>query len=129
MITKFLLENWQLIITLIVAPVIGYFTGKKIQKSNEKQTEADALSTIQTVYDKLTKQIEKEVDNFKTEIADLKQENRDQRADLRALQKDNSNLHLEVSKLMQENNKLKQMVAELKAENEILRKRQNERRK
>ena len=118
---KNLLDNWQILVA-IFAPIITFFTGWKLKKINEKKEGANALQSIQNVYDVLTKQIENEINGFRKEINDLKEENREQRSDIRQLQKDNSSLHVQVSNLMQENNALKIKVGALETENAQLRK-------
>ena len=118
---KNLIDNWQTV-AVILAPIITFLTGWKLKKINEKKEGANALQSIQNVYDILTRQIESEIAGFRKDVNDLKDENREQRADIRQLQKDNSSLHVQVSNLMQENNDLKIKVSALETENAQLRK-------
>lgn len=114
-------QNFEILIgtiSTIIASVVAFFTG---QKSKEKFEEGNALKTTQEVYDELVKDVQQKFDNLKQEMREVKEENREQRADLRTLQKDNSKLHLEVAQLTRENHELKELCRELKIENQTLR--------
>jgi chromosome segregation ATPase len=97
--------------------ILGIFFDRKKRQNEAKQSESNALQTMQKAYDTFTADMKEKYDSVKTEMVEVKNENREQRSDLRALQKDNSKLHLEVAQLTRENHELKQMVAELRQEN------------
>ncbi len=119
---KTIIDNWQWIIG-VVAPVLTFFTGYKFRKADLKKSEADALSNVQSVYDTLTSQIKEDVNHLRSDLKEVKIENRDQRKSLMLLQEDNRKLHREISKLMSENSQLKEELANLRNENEKLRER------
>lgn len=121
---NFITENWQIISSLLgigtTGGIIGFFSGKKKRESDLKQSESNALKTMQSAYDTFTADTNERYNYLREELKEVKKENINQRQDLRALQKDNSSLHLEIAKLTRENHELKQMVVELKSENTIL---------
>ena len=128
---NFLIENWTVIAGIfgLFGPIAGYFTGLRVQKSLEKEKEADALSNVQQVYNTFTAHTKDQIialqEQIKALTADLqsvKQENLEQRKDIRELQRENRELHKDVSKLTKENEELRKVVAELRKENEELRK-------
>lgn len=100
--------------------IMAFFTGRKQKQSKDKQAEATAVQSIQASYDIFTSDMKEKYQELKTELREIKDENKTQRQDLRYLQKDNSKLHLEVAQLTRENHELKQMVSELKLENSTL---------
>jgi len=119
----FLQENIGVILTGVtgaIGSVAGFFTGRKQKASKDKEAESNALQQMQKAYDAFSVDMKEKYTELKTELREIKDENKTQRADLRGLQKDNSKLHLEVAQLTRENHELKQMVAELKSENSTL---------
>lgn len=116
----FLLNNWEIITSVIITPIIGFFIGKKSRKSEEKTKEADALSNVQKVYDILTDQVKSQLEALQNDLKLVKEENVEQRKDLRALQADNRDLHSEIRKLTKENEELRRIIEELRRENEQL---------
>jgi len=120
---SFISDNLSVIITGLtgtIGSIVAFFGGKKVKKSKEKETESNALQQMQKAYDTFTADSNEKYNALKAELNEIKQENREQRRDLRTLQKDNSKLHLEVAQLTRENHELKQMVAELRGENQSL---------
>ena len=103
-----------------IGSIIAFFSGRRQKKAKDKEAEASAIQSIQATYDVFSADMKEKYDELKSELSELKSENKDQRSDLRALQKDNSKLHLEVAQLTRENHELKQMVAELRLENATL---------
>jgi predicted RNase H-like nuclease (RuvC/YqgF family) len=102
---NFFIENWQTIISLL-GGLGAFVTGWNVRKINAKEQEAGALQSVQKVYDTLTKQIDPKFAELFNEIKNLKNENIEQRKDMRILQEDNRNLHTEVSKLLKRNHEL-----------------------
>jgi predicted RNase H-like nuclease (RuvC/YqgF family) len=121
---KLLAEYWHIIAAVLglsgSGGLIGFLAGKKEQKSKAKKTEADALTSTQSVYDMLTKHMEEALKEMRLEISDLKKENIEQRKEMRVLHSDNRKLHLEVSNMHKENNELKDMIRKLEDENKKL---------
>ena len=100
--------------------ILSFLGGKKLKKSEEKKSESTANIEIGKAYQQMAEQnnefmksLRERVDFQTREIEGFKDENRDQRKDLKAL-------HSEMSALTNENNNLKQMVVELKLENKNL---------
>ena len=119
----FLQDNLGIIITGFtgfITSVFAFFKGRKQLQSDNKKSEAGALESTQSVYDTLTRHMEKSLNDMKEEIKDVKTENVEQRKEMRKLQADNRNLHIEISNMMKENNELKDMVRKLSSENEKL---------
>lgn len=118
----FIIENWQVITSLIITPVLGFFVGKKSRKSKEKNEEADALSNVQKVYNILTEQVKSQIEALQNDLKLVKEENIEQRKDLRALQSDNRDLHSEIRRLTKENEELRRENEDLKKTIDGLRK-------
>jgi len=116
-------DNLGIIITGItgaIGGIVAFFGGKNLKKSEEKTKESTANIEIGKAYQQMAEQnnefmksLRERVDFQTREIEGFKEENRDQRKDLKAL-------HSEMSALTNENNNLKQMVVELKLENKNL---------
>ena len=128
---NFLIENWTVIAGIfgLLGPIAGYFTGRRVQKSREKQEEGNALANVQKVYDTFTghtkdqiQSLQEQIKALTSDLQSVKQENLEQRKDIRELQRENRELHKDVSKLTKENEELRKVVAELRKENEELRK-------
>ena len=119
----FLQDNIGTILTGVsgaVGSVIAFLSGRRQKKAKDKEAEATAIQSIQASYDLFSADMKEKYQELKTELREIKDENKTQRSDLRNLQKDNSKLHLEVAQLTRENHELKQMVSELKLENSTL---------
>ena len=103
-----------------IGSIIAFFSGRRQKKAKDKKAEASAIQSIQATYDVFSADMKEKYTELKSELKEIKDENKTQRATLRDLQKDNSKLHVEISELTRENHELKQMVAELRLENATL---------
>ena len=117
---NFITDNWQAI-TGVLGSVIAFFGGRKMKHTQHKNSEATALQNMQKTYDKWTADTNKRIQNLQDELTTIKNENIEQRKEMRSLQRDNRSLHNQITALTVENNELKKIVSELKIENEKLR--------
>jgi predicted RNase H-like nuclease (RuvC/YqgF family) len=113
----YFLDYWQ-IIAGAIAGLGGFFMGRKMKRSQEKQTEATAMSSMQTVYDIFSEQTKRQIEILINQLNSMKEELVTNKEDIRMLQIDNRNLHLEVLNLSKENSKLKERINELEKEND-----------
>ena len=112
-----LLDYWHIIAGAITGNG-GFFIGRKMKRSQEKQTEATAMSSMQTVYDIFSEQTKRQIEILINQLNSMKEELVNNKEDIRMLQIDNRNLHLEVLNLSKENSKLKERINELEKEND-----------
>lgn len=115
-------NNLFQIITVIFGggSFFAFVTERRKRKIEESQLQASALAGMQKTYDKWVEDSNQKFASINKELYEVKNENIEQRKDLRLLQKDNSKLHLEISKLLQENTELKRLIEVIKKENKEL---------
>jgi len=122
--TEFLTNNWQILLAAIglsgSGGAIGIYFDRKKRKADAKQSEGNALQTMQKAYDVFVEDSKSKIDEIKAELKDIKQENREQRKTLRVLQTDNARMHKQISDLSKENTELRAVVARLELENKEL---------
>lgn len=142
---KFIIENWELISSIILFVAGGGFLGWKMKKAeaekaihNAEQSKTEAVQSIKELYgdfvgdfkiryDELKndlagvrKRNQDEIRSIKTELTSIKKENIEQRHDLRKLNDENRELRQELAKWQQMYNALKSEFDIYRANNENL---------
>lgn len=72
-----ILENWALILGAITTPIAWIFGGKQAKKVELKKSNADAVSTMQTVYDQFLSDYKDRMSEVTTELASIKDHNKE----------------------------------------------------
>jgi cell shape-determining protein MreC len=109
-------ENWQALLG-VLGSVFAFFGGRKMKKSEEKKTESDALSTMQTTYDTFVADFRERYNEIKEELKNYREEQLQLRQEIIQLRQENNDLRKELKDWEGKYTKLKKEFETYKAEN------------
>lgn len=112
-------EYWQIITggATLIGGAIGWIFSSKVRKSDAKEKESNALSSMQKAYDTWTSHTNQQISILQNELAETRKELLELKGDIKLLNKDNRELHREINGLRKENGVLKDRIFELEKDN------------
>lgn len=105
---NFLLENWVALVSTISIPIAWIFGGKQAKKVEIKKASADAVATMQGVYDEFLSHYKERMAEVMSELNFVKDHNRE-------LQKQFNNMQLEYAKEIERSQNWEKLHRELTA--------------
>jgi len=112
---NFLLENWLALISTISIPIAWIFGGKQAKKVEIKKASADAVATMQGVYDEFLSHYKERMAEVMSELTTVKASNVD-------IQRQFNEIHLQLAKEVEASNYWKDKFGELEVKYVLLEK-------
>jgi hypothetical protein len=112
---NFLLENWLALLGFLSAPLAWVFGGKQAKKVEIKKASADAVATMQTVYDEFLSHYKDRMAEVMAELTTVKASNID-------IQRQFNEIHLQLAKEVEASNYWKDKFSELEVKYVLLEK-------
>ena len=85
---NFLLENWVSLVSTISIPIAWIFGGKQAKKVEIKKASADAVATMQSVYDEFLSHYKERMAEVMSELNFVKDHNRELQTQFNKIQLD-----------------------------------------
>lgn len=111
---NFFIDNWVLLTTNILAPVLAFiFGGKQAKKAEIKNVNGDFLTKVQAIYDGLVEDLKADRDELKACNIEQDRQIKELRNDVRSLQKQFNDLYLSYAKEVEASTFWKEKFSEL----------------
>lgn len=111
---NFFVDNWVLLTTTIVGPILAYiFGGRQAKKAEIKNVNGDFLTKVQTIYDGLVEDLKADRDELKACNIEQDGQIKELRNDVRSLQKQFNDLYLSYAKEVEASTFWKEKFSEL----------------
>jgi hypothetical protein len=112
---NFLIENWVALVSTISIPLAWIFGGKQAKRVEIKKASADAVATMQTVYDEFLSHYKERMAEVMMELTTVKSSNID-------IQRQFNEIHLQLAKEVEASKYWKDKFTELEVKYFILEK-------
>ncbi|HRZ86162.1 MAG TPA: hypothetical protein P5277_05285 [Candidatus Paceibacterota bacterium] len=106
---EFFFNNWYTVVTTIAIPIAWIFGGKEKQKVELKKSNADAVSTMQSVYDQFLEDYKTRMNEVMLELVNVREHNK-------SLQNQFNDIQLQYAKEIETSQNWEKLHRELKGQ-------------